>query len=403
MASVTSLRQAVVAVSVAFPILAALAIAARFRARQVRRNFLQTDDYMIVLSWCVSTGLAITYIVGVYDGGIGYQMKDLDMHEITVFTSILFAGQFLYLFSVGLVKISIVLFYKKIFATAAFVRVANAVLVVLGLWITAFFFATLFQAWPIKHAWTGVGRNLIDYPAMYLALGSTDLVLDIIILLLPIPMIKNLNIQPRRKFILGGILGLGFLCIIASAVRIKYLRQVNYGLEETVSEATVQYIIWSQIEASWSIVCACLPTLRPLFKGSRSVESIVNSCKSIFRIPSNESLHEKKRKESSTTDRSLPKSTNSGKNEGVTEISEASSKHKSMRGLKIKLVGINAYVEVNLLVVLQMSFKMIVLIEEAFQGDAFTRPHGVADHVTITMPTSMLVSPSRPDYADDTT
>lgn len=95
--------------------------------------------------------------------------------------------------------------------TTDFVRVANGVLVTIVLWITAFFFTTLFQAWPIAHAWTGVGKNIMDYPAMYLALGSTDLVLDIVILFLPIPQIKSLKIQTRRKFVVGGILGLGIL------------------------------------------------------------------------------------------------------------------------------------------------------------------------------------------------
>ncbi|KAH6666984.1 hypothetical protein B0J14DRAFT_705032 [Halenospora varia] len=307
---IAELGKAVVAVCIVFPVIAALAIAARFQARRIKGNSITVDDYLLVLSWCVSTGMAIMYIFGAYNGGIGTSFKEMDMHQITVFTSILFAGQFLYLFSVSLIKISIVCFYKRIFQARTFIRILNGVLVTIVLWTVAFFFATLFQAWPISHAWTGAGKNLIDYPAMYLALGATDLALDIIILCLPMPMIRSLKMKSRRKFVVAAILSLGFLCIIASAVRINYLRLVNYGLEETVSWGTVQYIIWSQIEACWSVVCACLPTLGPIFHGGRTAESMVNSFRSIFSSQSSESLREKSRKNSSNSERSAPKSTN---------------------------------------------------------------------------------------------
>lgn len=110
-----------------------------------------------------------------------------------------------------MIKLSIVCFYKRIFNVNTFLKAANGIIVIIGLWLVAFFFATLFQAWPISHAWTGAGRNLIDYPAMYMALGATDLALDVIILCMPMPMIKSLKISGRRKLVVAVIFGLGFL------------------------------------------------------------------------------------------------------------------------------------------------------------------------------------------------
>jgi len=297
-----STGQAVVAVCLVFPILAALAICARFQARKVKKFRLQTDDWVIALSWVISTGMAITYIVGVYSGGIGYSYGDLDLTEVTIFTKVLFAGQFFYLFSVGSVKVSIVLFYKRVFLIESFARIANILLLIIGLWLTAFFFTTLFQSWPISQNWTGVGRNLMNYPDMYLALGVIDLVMDVMILCTPLPIIKNLRIRAQQKVAVACILGVGFLCVIASAVRIYYLHQISSGIASTFSWSVVQYVIWSQIEACWSIVCACLPTLGPLFRGGRSPESIVNSV--IKRC--SDSLKGSKRKLSSESNSSGP-------------------------------------------------------------------------------------------------
>jgi len=110
-----------------------------------------------------------------------------------------------------LIKISIVCFYKRIFNVTTFQKAANCILAIIGLWLVAFLFATIFQAWPISHAWTGAGRNSIDYPAMYMALGATDLALDVIILCMPMPMIKILKISSLRKLVVAVIFGLGFL------------------------------------------------------------------------------------------------------------------------------------------------------------------------------------------------
>lgn len=84
-------------------------------------------------------------------------------------------------------------------------------LLIISLWLTAFFLTTLFQSWPISQNWTGVGRNLMSYTDMYLALGATDLAIDVSILCMPMPVINNLKLKTRKKISVGTILGLGFL------------------------------------------------------------------------------------------------------------------------------------------------------------------------------------------------
>lgn len=147
----------------------------------------------------------------------------------------MFAGQFLYLFTIGLVKVSIVLFYKRIFVTNGFKKVAWGLLVLIGMWLTAFFLTTLFQSWPISRNWTGVGENIMDAKVMYVALAASDLALDIIILVTPLPVIKNLGIALEKKLAIATLFGLGFLCIIASAIRLYYTNRLGYGPDNTFS------------------------------------------------------------------------------------------------------------------------------------------------------------------------
>jgi len=165
-------------------------------------------------------------------GGIGNGegMMDLSLDQITSQTQVsrvahahalsriahgnpkvLFAFQFFLLFSIALVKISIILFYKQIFAVPRFKLAANLLIAIIIAWLIAFFLTTLFQTWPISMNWTGVGINLLNEGAMYTAQAVLDIVLDLAVLCMPLPMIKNLNLSTQRKWNLVGIFWLGAL------------------------------------------------------------------------------------------------------------------------------------------------------------------------------------------------
>lgn len=51
----------------------------------------------------------------------------------------------------------------------------------------------------------------INFSALLAASGYTDLIIDIIILILPIPMVKSLHLDLKRKVSVAGIFSLGFL------------------------------------------------------------------------------------------------------------------------------------------------------------------------------------------------
>ena len=121
-----------------------------------------------------------------------------------------FAIQFLYIFSVAPVKISVLLFYRRIFGTRKFGVTLMIVGVCVIMWAIAFFFATLFQAWPISYNWTGVGKPT-DYTLLYWIIAGSDIFLDLITVVLPVPMIWGLQMSQRRKWIVTGIFGLGGL------------------------------------------------------------------------------------------------------------------------------------------------------------------------------------------------
>ena len=140
-----------------------------------------------------------------------HSFKTLFAHT-NPFSKVLFALQFTYIAAVALVKISILLFYRRIFCTPAFRRQVNIVLATVCMWFIAIFFATLFQVKPISVNWTAEKADyMINEYAMYTASAVIEMLLDIVTLILPWPIIWNLQIDTKRKWHLCGIFLLGGL------------------------------------------------------------------------------------------------------------------------------------------------------------------------------------------------
>jgi hypothetical protein len=89
----------------------------------------------------------------------------------------------------------------------------------------------------------------------------TDLLFAVII---PIPMLWNLNVNHRTRLSLLAILGLGVFACAAAIVKVGYI--VNYGKVGDFLWDSRDITIWTAAETNVGIVAGSLPTLRPLFK-----------------------------------------------------------------------------------------------------------------------------------------
>ena len=125
--------------------------------------------------------------------------------------------QFLYLLAVTVIKLSVLLFYKRIFFVNSRFRVAVNIMcgLVLG-WFITFFFATLLQTVPISGNWelAGTGSTQgtsINRYAMYISAAVLEIALDIVTLVLPLFVIWRLQMHTTQKWQVSGIFLLGSL------------------------------------------------------------------------------------------------------------------------------------------------------------------------------------------------
>ena len=157
----------------------------------------------------------IPYIISVAVACAGIHAKYCTPSQQIRFAKIVFAIQFLYLASISSAKISLLLFYKRVFPSDRFRYVVMVTIGLSGMWFIAFFFAQLFEIWPISGNWNwspnGTYAWIINEESMNMWLCGTDVLADIFLLLLPVPMIASLTMSGKDKIAFLGIFSLGLL------------------------------------------------------------------------------------------------------------------------------------------------------------------------------------------------
>ena len=115
-------------------------------------------------------------------------------------------------------------------------------------------------------------ENCVHQVPFYYGNSITDLLTDVMVLVLPLPMIARLQMPLKQKMAVAGMFLLGTLVCVTSAVRLGVFLKLIPEFPKHLSDITYHQAplgYWSLIEGSLSVVSACLPTLRPLFSHSR--------------------------------------------------------------------------------------------------------------------------------------
>ncbi|THX70775.1 hypothetical protein D6D08_05672 [Aureobasidium pullulans] len=117
---------------------------------------------------------------------------------------------------------------------------------------------------PVKHYWdkNSSGHCGVDPFSWWLSQSLLNTISDILILVLPMPLVKNLlQIPARQKLGLCLVFGLGGFVVIVTIMRITTFKSGGLGDDITYDGAVT--LCWTLVETNVAIICACLPLLRP--------------------------------------------------------------------------------------------------------------------------------------------
>lgn len=124
------------------------------------------------------------------------------------------AGIVTYSLAVTMVKISILTLYRRIFDTARFHQASLVLGVVCVTWFFVICFTDIFQCRPFEAAFDPqlvFTYHCIDIQSYLWGVVLSNLVIDLAILYLPLPMVWKLQLSIRQKLALTGMFLLGLL------------------------------------------------------------------------------------------------------------------------------------------------------------------------------------------------
>ncbi|KAH7094515.1 hypothetical protein FB567DRAFT_556105 [Paraphoma chrysanthemicola] len=268
-----------------------LRIALRWRAASKIMDIIWSkhlDDLFCLLALPPTIGIAIVLCYGAKKGIIGSHNEPDHIEDwitsttptLIILEKCVYVIFILQPLALGLIKLSFLFFYRRIFVSTGFQRTSLVFVTLTVCWMLAFFLGDIFDC-RLNFAanWGSLASIAENCPFGFeatIAFTISDAAFDICILLLPLPWIMRLHMPKARKLQLCGVFMLGGFAVAAALVRMVICIKQN-----TPSNAVDQQFIlgmptydiigitshglfWTMVETNIALIACCLPTLRPI-------------------------------------------------------------------------------------------------------------------------------------------
>ncbi|KAL2038945.1 hypothetical protein N7G274_008285 [Stereocaulon virgatum] len=244
-------------------VIATTGVVLRFLSRRKSKAGLSYDDYTIIAALSFSYGLNISIILDTALYGLGRHLPAVKPTQLPNFQKTILVISIFYFTTSATTKASLILLSTGIIVS----------------YYISLFFTTIFQCVPVAAFWDHTIKNpkCVDLSAFSLGSGIANLLTDVMVLCLPMPMVWSLHTNRTHKLILTGIFLLGFFVCAVSMVRLAISittiasKSQGKGFDSTWNSRDI--IVWSSVEQSVGVLSACLPTLRPLLGDFLSLSS----------------------------------------------------------------------------------------------------------------------------------
>ncbi|KAI9692292.1 MAG: hypothetical protein M1822_006523 [Bathelium mastoideum] len=227
----------IIALFVIFPIIGLLVLGLRFHVRlHVQKPpELWIDDWLILVGAILTVSLNVNGIIGwlpLADAGVNTEdCKRADDES----DKVVYPQDVIEKVAYGLVKLSILFFYRRIFRVDSFRRVNNVIIAFVASWAITYFFVTLFECGVHPAVlWAGSkaaqDATCIDTSHLLLSFAITDVITDFLVLVLPIREVWRLQMEIKKKYAVTGIFVLGALSTAAGIVRLGLVVKASRGV-----------------------------------------------------------------------------------------------------------------------------------------------------------------------------
>lgn len=253
----------IIALSVVPTVFSCMSVGLRLYTKQKILHSTGPEDYTIVVAQILAVAVAVLNVLGVTLGGMGRHMNTLTKNKIQNYSRIVYAVVLVYNAAQIVTKISFLVQYRRLFPIPNIQKICKYCLAFLVVWGVSQQLFTAFACHPGKFIFPHWER-CINSLAVFTTNAVMNMVTDFIVFLIPIQPVLQLRINRKRKMHLLAVFCLGLIACTISVVRLTELLRIYSRPDLTWEMSKTSYL--STIEISIGILCASVPTLRPLVK-----------------------------------------------------------------------------------------------------------------------------------------
>ncbi|EMD58481.1 hypothetical protein COCSADRAFT_104006 [Bipolaris sorokiniana ND90Pr] len=253
----TDLQRRIIVVYVVMTIFSSMVLGLRLYTRTFIRRLTGLDDVLVVLSWlgCVAW-LVICFEAFQY--GFGQHLWNVTVEQLQVYTKMLVGIMVVYVWTPALAKLSLLALYYRLNPDF---KIRSCIYALAGL-VSGYSLAiTIVAAGPCNPQYHSDQKCLTD---LNLFMACINIITDFLILCLPVPMLRALQLPMKQKVLLGLVFALGSGVVVISTVRIIYVYSMISDPDSTYNIAKA--CIFSTIELNGGVICACAALLKPFIQ-----------------------------------------------------------------------------------------------------------------------------------------
>ncbi|KAI0856356.1 hypothetical protein F4860DRAFT_416745 [Xylaria cubensis] len=270
-----SFRLFVASVIIASLVLIALAL--RVVSRFYIALKLGWDDALVFVAAIFALGQTVLFALLVF-GGLGHHAQTVPAPNQFSIPKVLFSFELFHIISLNLGKLSALFFYLKLFNNKSAARITKLGIVAVSLGTVGLILWQFLFCHPLYKMWEWDGlENCGDRQPLYVAVCVWSIFTDLLVLVVPLPIIWKLKMERTQKLRLSWLFTAGLSVTATSIVRLAYIVTINY--HDDFSFHSVPSTFLAFLEPPETILCVSLPMLYSLFariwpsKGSRNAST----------------------------------------------------------------------------------------------------------------------------------
>ncbi|PVH94289.1 hypothetical protein DM02DRAFT_633850 [Periconia macrospinosa] len=248
---------------ITFSTLSTVSVILRLYTRKKLLNVVGVDDITISIAQVLAIAVSVLTVLEAHFG-LGRHTPTVPPESLIRQLKSLYAVTILYNLAQSIVKIAFLILYRRLFPAGPIQLICRWFLVFIVVWGIVQEFVVAFACIPLSIFEAKMKEKCIHSTPIWYLTASMNIVTDIIIFAIPMFPVLKLHMRLQQRLLLLSLFCLGFFICAISCIRITTLKQALVTTDPLWDNAPAAY--WSVIELHCGIICACLPTLRPLIQ-----------------------------------------------------------------------------------------------------------------------------------------